>query len=142
MSLPNDRPHMLRVMGSAELPRTGVAIAAHLQHFTGKPWAATALIDLPQNSQQRILLETRGSRRLSSQTLLDVRLSKSIVFNGFGRVELLLDVLNLLDDAAEEGLATDVLATETLTANPGFGQATAFVDPRRAMLGVKLNLGR
>ena len=140
--LPNDRPQMLRIMGSGQLPRTGVVIAANLQYFSGKPWAATALFDLPQNSQQRILVETRGSRRLLSQTLLDVRLSKTFAFNSFGRVELLLDVLNLLNDRAEEGLATDVLGTETLAANPGFGQATAFIDPRRAMLGVRFNLGR
>jgi hypothetical protein len=38
--------------------------------------------------------------------LLDVRVAKSFTLRGAGRVELLLDVLNLLDDAAEEVLAT------------------------------------
>ena len=38
--LPNDRPHMLRAMGSVEAPRTGFVLAANVQHFTGKPWAA------------------------------------------------------------------------------------------------------
>src|SRR6476620_2482751 len=28
--LPNDRPHVLRVMGTVDVPRTGVAIAANL----------------------------------------------------------------------------------------------------------------
>ena len=59
-----------------------------------------------------------------------------------GRVEFLLDVLNVLNDTAEEALATDVLLTETIRSNPDFGQPTVFMDPRRAMLGVRLNLGR
>jgi len=45
-------------------------------------------------------------------------------------------VLNALNDTAEEGLATDNLFS------PGFAQPTVFLDPRRAMLGARLNLGR
>jgi hypothetical protein len=133
--LPNDRPHMLRVMGSVDVPRTGFVVAANLQYLTGKPWAATAQVSLPQGDQ-RILLEPRGSRRLSSQTLLDVRLSRAFQFGGSHRVELLLDVLNALNGSAEEGIATDNLFSGN------FGRPTIFVDPRRAMLGVRLTLGR
>jgi hypothetical protein len=133
--LPNDRPHMLRVMGSVELPRTGLLFAANVQHFTGKPWAASTLVSLPQGDQ-RILLEGRGTRRLSSQTLVDLRLSRTITFGTRTRVELLIDVLNALNDTAEEGLANDDLFSKN------FGQPTLFTDPRRAMLGVRLNLGQ
>ena len=38
--LPNDRSHMFRVMGTVTVPRTGLVIAANLQHFSGKPWAS------------------------------------------------------------------------------------------------------
>ena len=69
---------MFRVMGTVDVPRTGVVVAANLQYFSGKPWAATAQIALPQGDQ-RILLEPRGSRRLSSQSLLDVRVSRTIL---------------------------------------------------------------
>ena len=133
--LPNDRPHMFRLMGSVDVPRTGFVIAANLQYFSGKPWAATTQITLPQGDQ-RIQLEPRGTRRLSSQTLLDLRVSRTISFGGLGRVELLLDLLNALNDTAEEGLATDNLFS------PNFGQPTVFVDPRRAMVSVRVNLGR
>ena len=91
---------------------------------------------LPQNSEQRILLEPRGSRRLSTQTLLDLRVSRTIAVGRVGRIELLVEVLNALNDTAEEGIATDNL----FSAN--FGRPTLFVDPRRAMLGARLNLGR
>ena len=45
-------------------------------------------------------------------------------------------MLNALNDTAEEALATDNLFS------PNFGQPTVFMDPRRAMLSVRLNLGR
>ena len=53
-----------------------------------------------------------------------------------GRIERLADVLNALNDTAEEGLGTDNL----FSAN--FGRPTVFMDPRRAMIGVRLNFGR
>ena len=133
--LPNDRPHVIRAMGTVDVPRTGMVVAANLQIFSGKPWASTAQIVLPQGDQ-RILLEPRGSRRLSSQSLLDVRVSRTIQFGGARSIELFVDVLNALNDTAEEGLASENLFSTN------FGQPTSFMDPRRAMVGVRLNLGR
>jgi hypothetical protein len=132
--LPNDRPHMLRGMGSFDVPHTGFVVAASLQRLIGKPWTAIAQIALPQGDQ-RILLEPRGSRRLSSQTVLDLRLSRSVRFGDSTRVELLLDVLNALNETAEESVATDNLFSTN------FGRPTTFVDPRRAMLAVRLTFG-
>lgn len=129
-------------MAAVTVPHTGFVVAANLQAFTGKPWAATATVNLPQSGQQRVQLETRGTRRLSSQKLLDLRLSRTIPGGGLGRVELLLDVLNALNEKAEEGIQTDTQVTESVALNPAFGKPTSWVDPRRAMLGVRLNLGR
>jgi hypothetical protein len=133
--LPNDRPHIFRVMGSIDVPRPRFTVAANFQHFSGKPWAASAQVALPQGDQ-RILLEPRGSRRLSSQSLLDLRVSRSIPLGRRGHGELLVDVLNVLNDTAEESLATDNLFS------PNFGRPSIFIDPRRAMIGIRLNLGR
>jgi hypothetical protein len=133
--LPNDRPHMFRIMGTIEVPRTRVTIGASFQHFSGKPWAASAQVALPQGDT-RILLEPRGSRRLSSQSLLDLRISRSIPLGLRGQGEVLLDVLNVLNDTAEEGLATDNVHS------PNFGRPSIFIDPRRLMIGVRLKLGQ
>jgi hypothetical protein len=133
--LPNDRPHIFRATGIAHLPWKGLLVAANLQRFSGKPWAATTQVTLPQGSR-RILLEPRGSRRLSPQTLLDLRISKTLPVGKVGKVDLNLDVLNLLNDTAGEALASDNLFSAT------FGMPTQFMDPRRVMLGVRLNLGR
>lgn len=134
--LPNDRTHMLRVMGSLEVPKTGVMMAANIQYLTGLPWAATTQVALPQSPAQRVFLEPRGSRRLSSQSLLDVRLSKTVPFGSKARIELLLDVLNALNRAAEEVLIDDNLFSQN------FARPSVFIDPRRAMLGVRLNFRR
>ena len=133
--LANDRPHIFRIMGSVDVPRTGLVVAANFQHFTGKPWAASTRVSLPQGDQ-RILLEPPGSRRLSSQSLLDLRVAKPFRVGGVVRLELLVDVLNVLNDTAEEALATDNLFS------PTFGQPTVFAYPRRVMVGARLNVGR
>src|SRR5262249_52932352 len=93
--LPNDRPHAFRLTGAVNGP-WGLSIAGNLQYFSGKPWAATTQQSLGAQGDQRILLEPRGSRQLSSQTLLDLRVSKTLPVGSIGRVELLFDVLNAL----------------------------------------------
>ena len=139
--LPNDRPHMLRAMSSVDIPKTGFAVGANFQYFSGKPWAASANVSLAQNQTQRILIETRGTRRLPSQSLLDLRVSRPITIAPGRRIELLFDVLNALDEAAAESIVTDVrLDEKTVMAN--FGRPNAFVDPRRVMLGIRMNLGK
>jgi Carboxypeptidase regulatory-like domain/TonB dependent receptor-like, beta-barrel len=134
--LPNDRPHVLRASGMVRLPWKGVMVAANLQHYSGKPWASSTQVSLPQGSR-KILLETRGTRRLSSQSLLDLRVSKTVQVGNAGTVDLLFDVLNALDDTAEEALVSENPASAST-----FGKSSRFIDPRRVMLGVRLNLGK
>ena len=55
------------------------------------------------------MIEPRGSRRLSSQSLLDLRVSKMLRLGSAGTMDLRFDVLNLLNDSAEESLQSDVL---------------------------------
>jgi hypothetical protein len=133
--LPNDRPHVFRATTVVHVPRTRLLVSANLQTFSGKPWASSAQVGLPQGSR-RILLEPLGTRRLSSQSLLDVRVSQTFSLRSAGRIELMLDVLNLLNDTAEESLVSDNILAAT------FGRPKTFIDPRRAMLGARLNLGR
>jgi hypothetical protein len=79
-----------------------------------------------------IFIEPFGSRRLSAQTILDLRISKIFRFGPARSLEVMLDVLNALDDTAEEGLATRNFYS------PNFGVGVDFIPPRRAMIGAKL----
>ena len=61
---------------------------------------------------------------------------KTFSAGSIGKVDLTLDVLNVLHETAEEAVASDNLSSMT------FGRPTQFIDPRRAMLGVRVNFGR
>jgi len=50
--------------------------------------------------------------------------------------------LDVLNDRAEETLQSDALFDASNALNKSFGQPMTFMDPRRAMLSVRLNLGR
>jgi hypothetical protein len=130
--LNNDRTHMFRVQGAVEIPRVDVLVGANFQHVTGQPYAAYANVRLPQGSRQ-IFIEPRGTRRLSSQTLLDLRVSKIFRIGEQGKLELLVDILNTLDDTAEAFLVTNNFYS------PNFEKPRILIAPRRAMLGVKLS---
>jgi hypothetical protein len=131
----DDRTRAFRVMGSLPIPRTGLIVAGNFQYLTGLPWAASAQVSLPQGIT-RILLETPGTRRLSSQTLMDLRLSRAFELAPKTRIELLLDVLNAFNSTAEERLVDDNLFSQN------FGRPSVFVDPRRAMLGARLSFSQ
>jgi hypothetical protein len=133
--LANDRPHVVRAAAAWRLPWRAVLVAVNVQRFSGKPWAASTQVTLPQGSR-RILLEPRGTRRLPSQSLIDLRVAKTVTLGAGTSVDVLLDVLNLLNDDAAEGLVAENPASAT------FGRPRFFITPRRAMLGVRLHLGR
>jgi hypothetical protein len=65
-----------------------------------------------------------------------VRLSRAFALGGKGRIELLVDVLNALNETAEEGLADDNFFSRN------FARPSVFVDPRRAMVGLRLTVPR
>jgi len=131
-TLANDRTHMFRVQGAVEIPKIDVLLSANFQQLTGKPWAGVTFVRLPQGTRP-IFVETRGTRRLPSQSLLDFRISKIFRFAGERKLELLLDVLNLLGEAAAEGVVT------TNIFSPQFGEGSRFVTPRQAMLGIRFS---
>ncbi|MGH9390166.1 MAG: TonB-dependent receptor domain-containing protein [Vicinamibacteria bacterium] len=130
--LPNDRTHMLRAQGSVEIPRAGVLLGAGFQYLTGRPFSGFANVTLPQGVRP-IFVEPFGSRRLSSQTILDLRVSKIFRLGPTGSIEVLVDVLNALNDTAEEGVATRNFYS------PNFGVGVDFITPRRAMIGAKVS---
>ena len=68
----------------------------------------------PHDRLRPVLIEPRGTQRLSSQTLLDLRVSRAFRLGDVGRVELRLDVLNALNDTAEESIRTDVYDAPTV----------------------------
>ena len=131
-NLLNDRTHTFTLTGAFEVPNIDLLIGANFRYFTGKPWASQASVRLPQG-RQRIYLEPLGTRRLSSQSILDLRISKIFRFGDNGKFEILTDILNLLNETAEENIASRNFFSDNL------GVGNRWVDPRRAFIGVKIS---
>ena len=51
-------------------------------------------------------------------------------------MDLRFDILNVFNDTAEESIASDRYNS------PSYGVGNVFLDPRRVMLSVKVNLGK
>jgi hypothetical protein len=142
--LRDDRTVMLRVQGLALIPKLGVLVGAQYQHLTGKPWATFTFVPLPQGTRE-VYIEPPGTRRLPHQNLLDIRLSKKFGtdnlgflqwigrrFGRHGEIELLVDVFNALNDQAFE----EIVTANFLSSH--FGVGSEFLEPRRALLGIKV----
>ena len=133
--LQNDRPHTFRLTGSALAPGD-VLFGFNYAWFTGKPWGGGELVGrdvLPQGNQW-VYVEAPGTRRLESQNLLDLRISRAfhVAADGGRRIELLVDVLNLLNVTATEDIASRTLGSTV------FGAGERWIDPRRALVGLKV----
>jgi outer membrane receptor protein involved in Fe transport len=131
-NLLNDRTHQFRVQTAYEIPNVDILVGAAFQYVTGKPYGPQANVGLPQGTRQ-IYIEPLGSYRLSSQTLVDLRISKIFRFGEDRRIELLADILNLFQEKAEEAIVTRNFFSSN------FGAPDTRVDPLRAMIGVKLH---
>ena len=123
---------MLRAQGGVEIPGVEILVGSNFQYLTGTPYTGLANVTLPQGVRP-IYIEPFGSRRLSSQEILDLRISKIFPLGSTRSVEVLGDILNALNDTAEEGVATRNVFS------PNFAVGTDFLTPRRAMLGVKFS---
>jgi hypothetical protein len=128
---PDDRTHLASAVASYTVPRVLVRIAWSMQYATGRPFTEFVTVPLPQGTQA-ILVSPLGGRRFSSQTTLDLRFSRSFRLADSGRLELFASVLNVLNSTAETGAFTGNVHTAQ------FGQASRFVEPRQAALGIKI----
>ena len=136
--LQNDRTHTFRITGTIFAP-WGFLIGANYGWFVGKPWGGRDLLDrslLPQGNRW-VYVEPPGTRRLDSQSILDLRLSRTFSLerdggaSGRRSVEFLVDVLNGLNVASVQDIASRRLGSSV------FGVGDRWVDPRRALVGVK-----
>lgn len=99
-----DRPWIIKVMGTYRLPRD-FYLSALFQYLSGTPWARTVTIVPPaswleshqaQNIPATVYLEEPGSRRWPDFHSLDLRLERSFRVGQKTRLNVAIDVLNVL----------------------------------------------
>jgi len=127
-----DRPVTFKTQLIYELP-AGFLAGLNFTHQSGRPWARTVRVpDLGITTV--ILAETLdGSRRVPDWNLLDVNLQKEFGLSGRAKLGLFGYVLNVTNSDIYE----DVL--DRNGNSDQFAVPSAFIYPRRAMLGARLS---
>ena len=124
-----DREYQFKVSGTYIFPY-GIMLSAFFSHEQGRPYNRTVRVDLDQGGRN-IAAEERGSRRFPDQTFLDLRVEKEFKLWKKTRLKLLIDVWNLLNSGANQGVASTNAATDN------FLVPTYFDWPRRAQIGIR-----
>jgi hypothetical protein len=128
-----DRPVVAKLQLLYDGP-WGVTIATNFTRQDGRLWSRQIQVSgLGFPSRPTINMEANtGDRRVPAWNLIDVRLEKDFSINSSTRAGVFLDVLNLTNSDANQGIGS------RLGNNASFGLATSFLPPRRAMIGAKL----
>jgi hypothetical protein len=130
-----DRPHTFKAQVVLQLP-AGFMVGANYLFQSGRAYARIARIaepDLGFPTAPEINIEERdGSRRLPSQSILDLRAQKDFKFGKEARFSVFADALNLFNTGTHQDVLSRVVDSEDT-----FGVPTEFLFPRRLMLGAK-----
>ncbi len=127
-----DRPVVFKASGVYEIG-WGTTIAANYGFQSGRPWGREIRFNGLVPGATRVLYEPlSGDRRVEPLNQLDLRLEKALSFSD-GKVEgaVFGDLLNVLNNDGTQ----NVLDRRFTSTN--FGVGSAFVLPRRLMIGAK-----
>jgi outer membrane receptor protein involved in Fe transport len=132
-----NRPHTFKGQLVVQLPH-GFLIGANYLFQSGRAWARRARVEAFDNlgfpAAPEINIEERdGNRRVPNQSILDLRLQKSFKLSEKVRFQLFCDALNLFNTDTNEDVLSRFVDNEV-----DFGVPSAFLLPRRIMLGAKL----
>ncbi len=85
-----------------------VGLAGTARVVSGFPWAPRLSADIGNVGSQNIFLDNLNNRRSDNVTIVDFRVDKSLPVGDFGTLELMVDVFNVLNNAAETNFIIDV----------------------------------
>ena len=130
--LQNDREHMLRVQGTAELP-WGLELTGSLNWQSGRPYnrqARTPSRLLNQSREWIIVEPATGDQRLPTTTMLDVGFGKRWNLGKDVVLKTDLQVLNLLNDDSHQ-----YWVSQQLAAGEPY-EEDSYLYPRRAVIRI------
>ena len=142
--LTNDRPHEIKVFGTWQIPTIEVGLNAYFNYLSGRTYTpfqrfGTSAINYPVSAGRQPFLEPRGSRRLDSESYLDLRIEKIFNIASGGRIAVYADIQNVFN----EGTVLSKNARWPNVAIAGYDDPIAFdapqslVAPRRFLLGAR-----
>jgi hypothetical protein len=131
------RRHEVKLMATYRIPKIELAFSAYFRSLSGVTYQAMqnvpASVSHSPVPSDPVLLEARGSRRLATQNILDLRADKVFQF-GKHRVGPYLDVQNVFN--ADTVLGVTRLVVPDPEAN-AFETPLSVVAPRQMILGVR-----
>jgi hypothetical protein len=110
----------------------GFLAGANFIYTTGRPYARLARVSDLGIPTVIFAERNDGSRTVSDQYVLDLRLQKDFALGGGAHFALFADLLNALNDDAFEDVQDRIGTSEN------FGLGTEYIPPRRLMVGAKL----
>ena len=93
-----DRPNMLSLMGSYEVPGIGVQVSGNLTAVSGTAVASAAQVRLPQGTRSVKLEEAGSTYRTEPEQFMHMRITKMLFREGPRRVELTGEIKNALQE--------------------------------------------
>jgi len=113
-NLPYDPTHNLQIYGTVVLP-LDFHLSPRFVYVSGAAWTRAVRVPVVSGAPT-VMIEPRGSQRLTSRIDFDLRLEKVFRFSEKIRVGLIGEVFNVLNRGAERYIYTDV-------SSPAFGKA-------------------
>ncbi|HEY7465631.1 MAG TPA: TonB-dependent receptor [Dehalococcoidia bacterium] len=135
------QPHELKLFFSYEIPKIDLNVNAYYRLISGETYTAyqrysTDEIDASPASRREPWIEPRGTRRLDSLNLLDLRIEKTFRVPG-GRLGIYADLYNafnksIVDEAQQRYPSISIDGSDVPFAGP-----TSVVAPRQVTFGAR-----
>lgn len=149
-TLTNDRTHEFKLLANYQIPIVDVSIGAVARVVTGRtytpfqrvPNVLLNTVGLP-NAYREPLIAPRGSRRLGSERILDLRFEKRFRLRNENRFGLYVDLMNVTNAATVLDVVTQYPGTAVLTprgpVSVPFETPETLVLPRQIWIGGRWN---
>jgi Carboxypeptidase regulatory-like domain len=123
-----DRPNMVSLMGSYEIPKIEVQVSGNLTAVSGTAISSQANVSLPQGTRA-INLEAPGSTfRTPEEKFMHIRFTKMMFRNGPRRLELTGEVKNALNEMGTPSIRSQIYN------NANFLVTNTYPEPRQLRL--------
>jgi hypothetical protein len=154
--LTNDRPHELKAFLGYQIPKVDIAVNAYYRLLSGRTYTpfqrfgsgainfSVAAYYFGFSAGRQPLLEPRGSRRLPTDHVLDLRLEKVFNVAGNHRLAVFADFLNITNQGTVIGRLGRVPSTSLQLPPPaeaGSAEDVAFESPSAIRAPRQINLG-
>jgi hypothetical protein len=139
-----DRTWQFKMLAAYQFPWQ-INLAADYRLLSGRPWTpltwSNRIRELNSDTFYLVFLQERGSERRDALNNLNLRLSKVFSIGSIGsqpaQVEAILDVFNVFNDDATEGIYEAIFEAYPVTGGSSFGLPSSLIAPRRVRLGAR-----